>query len=115
MGSLSTAIQSSASALGIYDQIFNVIENNVTNANTPGYVDQNLSIEASSGEEGGVVAGPLVSSRSTYLDQAVRNQTEQLGAAQQQSASDLTQINALFDTTGTAGVPGALTSFLTAA
>jgi flagellar hook-associated protein 1 FlgK len=110
MGSLTTALVNSASALQVYDQVFNVIENNVTNANTPGYVDQNLSLVASAGAEGGLVAGPLVSSRSTYLDQAVRTQTEQLGNAQQ-TASDLSQIQALFDTTGQAGVPGALTAF----
>ncbi len=110
MGSLSTAIYNSASALEIYDKVFNVIENNVTNANTPGYASQDLSLEASAGAEGGLVAGPLVSSRSTFLDQTVRIQTEQLGNAQQ-TASDLTQIQALFDTTGQAGVPGALTSF----
>ena len=110
MGSLSTALVNSASALRVYDQVFNVIENNVTNANTPGYVSHDLSLVASPIAEGGVVAGPLLSSRSTYLDQAVRNQTEQLGTAQQQ-ASDLGQIQSLFDTTGQAGVPGALTSF----
>ncbi len=108
MGSLTTAISSAASSLQVYDQEFNVIENDVTNANTPGYVRQDLSLIPSAG--GGIEAGPLISSRSTYLDQAVRSQTEQLGSAQQQ-ASDLSQIQSLFDTTGQAGVPGALTSF----
>jgi flagellar hook-associated protein 1 FlgK len=110
MGSLSTALLNSANSLKVYDQVFNVIENNVTNANTPGYVSHDLSLVASTIPEGGVAAGPLLSSRSTYLDQAVRNQTEQLGTAQQQ-ASDLSQVQSLFDTSGQAGVPGALTNF----
>jgi flagellar hook-associated protein 1 len=99
----------------VYDRVFNVIQNNVTNANTPGYVSQDQSLLAMPfnpevGLGGGVMAGPLISARSAYLDQAVRGQTELLGGAQQQ-ASDLAQIQPLFDTTGSNGVPGALTAF----
>lgn len=115
MGSLSTALMNSAGALQVYDAVFNTIENNITNANTPGYVRQDLTLvsgqfDPASGLFDGIVAGPLVSARSTYLDHAVRSQTEQLGSAQQQ-ASDLAQVQPLFDTTGQSGVPGALTSF----
>ena len=93
----------------------NTIENNVTNANTLGYVRQDQTLIAGEfnpaiGVYGGVSAGPLVSARSASLDQAVRNQTQQLGSAQQQT-SDLTQVQPLFDTTGQNGVPGALTAF----
>ena len=118
MGGLNTVLLNSASALQVYDQVFNVIENNVTNANTPGYVRQDQTLVAgefdpAAGIYEGVSAGPLQSARSPYLDQAVRNQTEQLGSAQQQ-ASDLSQVQPLFDTSGQNGVPGALTSFFDA-
>lgn len=115
MGSLLTSLLNSASALQVYDRVFNVIQNNVTNANTPGYVSQDQSLVAlpfnpAAGLGGGVIAGDLISARSAYLDQAVRSQTELLGGAQQQ-ASDLAQVQPLFDTTGASGVPGALTAF----
>jgi len=118
MGGLNTALLNAAGTLGVYDQVFNVIENNVTNANTPGYVRQDQSLVAgqfdpNAGVYGGVSAGPLVSARDPYLDQAVRNQTERLGSVQQQ-ASDLSQVQSLFDTTGQTGVPGALNAFFSA-
>jgi flagellar hook-associated protein 1 len=99
----------------VYDQAFNVIENNITNANTPGYVTQDQSLVAepfnpAEGISGGVMAGPMISARSQYLEQAVRNQQEALGSSQQ-TATDLGQIQPLFDTTGASGVPGALSSF----
>ena len=115
MGSLTTALLNSAGALRVYQQAFNVIENNVTNASTPGYSAQTQTLEAQpfeagTGLLGGVLAGPVTSADSPYLDQAVRSQTQQLGSAQQQ-ASDLGQVQPLFDTTGQALVPGALTAF----
>ncbi len=108
MSSLLTSILNSAGALSTYQQAFNVIENNIANANTPGYSDQNQSLEAqpfdpSQGLSGGVLAGPLLSSRSQYLEQDVRNQQELLGNAQQ-SATDLGQVQPLFDLTNTSGI-----------
>lgn len=115
MGSLTTALLNSAGALQVFERGFNVIENNVTNANTPGYSVQRQTLEAAPFEQGtgllgGVLDGPVTSADSPYLDRAVRSQTQQLGSAQQQ-ASDLSQVQPLFDTTGQALVPGALNSF----
>jgi flagellar hook-associated protein 1 FlgK len=56
------------------------------------------------------MAGPMLSTRSEYLEQAVRNQQELLGGAQQR-ATDLSQIQALFDISGNTGVPNALNDF----
>ena len=117
MSSLFTSLLNSTGAMRLYTREFNVIENNITNANTPGYASQNLSLEAArfnpaEGLTGGVTAGPLLSARSQYLEQAVRNQQEALGASQQK-ATDLAQLQALFDTTGSSGVPGALSDFFT--
>ncbi len=112
MGSLSTALLNSTNAMQVYERVFNVIENNITNANTPGYVTQNQTLQAepfnpTEGSTGGVLAGSLQSARSVYLEQQVRTDAEQL-ASSQQKASDLSQIAPLFDTTGAAGVPGAI-------
>ncbi len=99
----------------VFQQGFNVIENNVTNANTPGYSAQRQTLVAAPFEQGtgllgGLRAGPVTSADSPFLDRAVRNQTQQLGSARQQ-ASDLSQIQPLFDTSGQALVPGALNAF----
>src|SRR5580658_561748 len=100
MGLLTTLLNSS-NALNVYDQEFATIQNNIANQNTPGYADQNLTLVADSFNPsealyGGVSAGPTVSTRSEYLEQAVRTQSTLLGAAQQQ-VSDLTPLQSLFD------------------
>jgi flagellar hook-associated protein 1 len=108
MGNLLTSLLNSAGALSTYQQVFNVIENNITNANTAGYADQNQSLAAqpfdpSQGLSGGVMAGPLVSSRSEYLEQDVRNQQQLLGNSTQ-LATDLGQVQSLFNLTGTSEI-----------
>jgi len=115
MGSLSATLLNSAGALSVYTKEFNVIQNNITNANTPGYADQNLALQAmpfnpEEGGEGGVMAAGLISSRSEYLDQNVRNQQQLLGSSQQ-TAADLGQIQPLFDPNSTSGVAGTLSNF----
>lgn len=115
MGSITSALLSSASALGVFSEAFDVIENNITNANTPGYAKQDiqlepLSFDPSAGLTGGVVSGPLLNSRSEYLEQAVRTQQQFLGSAQQ-TAGDLAQIEPYFDLTSTSGVASSISSF----
>jgi flagellar hook-associated protein 1 len=115
MGNLLASLLNSTGALEVYGRAFTTIENNVTNANTPGYAKQDLALEArpfdpANGITGGVLAGPLQSSRSEYLEQNVRNQQQGLGFAQQQT-QDLGQVQPLFDVTSTFGVPGALNAF----
>lgn len=115
MGSLTSALLSSANALKTFASTFNVIENNITNANTPGYARQDnnlqpLPFDPSGGLAGGVIAGPLLSSRSEFLEQNVRNQQSQFGAAQQ-TASDLGQIEPLFDLTSTSGIASSINNF----
>jgi flagellar hook-associated protein 1 FlgK len=115
MGGLFTSLFNASGALQVYGRVFNVIQNNITNAHTPGYAlqDQSLVAQAFNPAEhlsGGVMAGPLISARSQYLERAVRYQQEQLGTAQQKSA-DLSRIEPLFDLSGQSGVPGALSKF----
>jgi flagellar hook-associated protein 1 len=115
MGSLFTSLLNSAGALQVYGREFNAVENNITNANTPGYARQDLPMEAmpfdpANGIPGGVAAGPLQNSRSDYLEQSVRNQQQQLGFAQQR-VQDLGQVTPLFDLTAGSGLPSALNSF----
>ncbi len=115
MGGISSALSNAASALGVFGQTFNVIQNNISNANTPGYADQNpsfdpLPFQPEQGLVGGVTAGPLISSRDEYLEQAVRAQQQLLGNANQR-AGDLGQIEPLFDLTLTSGVASSINNF----
>jgi flagellar hook-associated protein 1 len=115
MGNLLTSLLNSTGALRTYGLVFDVIQNNISNANTPGYVKQNqdviaLPFQPNGGPAGGVLAGPLLSSRNRYLEQTVRDDQQLLGAAQQK-ASDLGQIEPLFSLSSDAGIPNALNHF----
>lgn len=116
MGNLLTSLLNSANTLQAYDRQLSVIQNNISNASTPGYVRQTQTLEAASfnpdhGLPGGVTSGPILSSRSDYAEQTIRNQTSQLGTAQQK-AGDLAQLESLFDLTGNSGVASSITTFL---
>src|SRR5207253_447225 len=100
MSNILTSLLNSANTLEVYGRAFSVIQNNIANANTPGYVRQeqtliSLPFDPAGGLTGGVLPGPLVSSRSEYLEQNIRNQQELLGSAQQKAA-DLVQVEPLF-------------------
>jgi flagellar hook-associated protein 1 FlgK len=112
MGSITSALNGAANSLEVFSNAFSVIENNISNANTPGYAKQDVNLQPlpfdpSTGLAGGVTSGPLISSRSEYLEQAVRTQQQLLGSAQQR-AGDLGQIQPLFSLTATTGVAPSL-------
>jgi flagellar hook-associated protein 1 len=108
MVSLFSTLLNTANALQVFTKALAVTQNNVTNSSTPGYVKQTLSMEAvpfdlTVGLPGGVAAGPLVSSRDGFAEQAVRDQQTALGLYQQKSA-DLTQFGTSFDLSSTSGI-----------
>ena len=88
MSNLLNSLLSSATALGAFDQVLQVTQNNVANASTPGFVKHRQTLLAmpfdpSAGLGGGVRPGDVQSARSLYADQSVRRQTALLGKAQQ--------------------------------
>lgn len=110
MGTLFTSLLNSTSALQVFGRSLDVIQNNISNANTPGYAKQSQSLIAApfdphAGFTGGVIAGPVISARSEFLEQAVRAQQEALGFAGQK-AGDLGLIEPLFDLTSDSGLSG---------
>ena len=112
MASLMSALLNSGNALQAYNQALNVTENNTLNASTPGYAAQTatfiaMPFDPSVGLPGGVMAGPVQSSRSAFAEQAVQQQSSALGASQQQ-ATDLNNIQQLFSLTSTNGVPASM-------
>ena len=117
MSNLLAGFGSSANALDTLQRALSVVQNNVSNASTPGYATQRLNLEALpfdvvGGVSGGVAGNSLVSSRSSYADFAVQLQLQSLGyyTAQSQSAS---AVESYFDPSGTTGVAQALNKLFT--
>src|SRR6185437_4341825 len=100
MSNLLASLVSSAGTLEAYGRVLETAQNNVSNASTPGYAKQRMSLTAlpfdpSSGATGGVKAGELVSSRNEYAETSVRTQTSALGY-QQQMVNSMTDIQSRF-------------------
>jgi flagellar hook-associated protein 1 FlgK len=115
MNSLFTSLLNSAGTLRVYGRAFSVIQNNIANVNTPGYVRQDqvlmaLPFDPEWGLTGGVLPGPMLSARSEYLELAVRNQQENFGRSRQR-ATDLEQVEPLFDPASSFGVAGSFNKF----
>jgi flagellar hook-associated protein 1 FlgK len=118
MASLFTALGTAGNSLNVLEQAIGVVQNNVTNASTPGYVTQTLQLSsrpfnASANLWGGVEASGVQSSRDAYAEQSVWSANQQSGFSSQQSAS-LNQLQQIFDVTGQSGVPGALSTLYSA-
>jgi len=116
MGNLLGSILSTSASLRAFSRGLDVVQNNVSNANTPGFVKQTqdftneqlLTRTAACPE--GYRSGPLLNARDEFAEQAVRRQQSASGAADQ-TASGLTQIESLFDLSATSGISGSLSKF----
>jgi flagellar hook-associated protein 1 FlgK len=116
MSNLLAMLGASGRALDVYQQALNAVQNNVSNASTPGYARQSLNLEAlpldvAGGLAGGVAAAGLDNSRDQYVEEQVQRQTQALGqyTAQAQATS---AIQSFFDASGSSGVPAALSELL---
>jgi flagellar hook-associated protein 1 len=118
MSDLFSALDMAAHSLDVLQQAMGVIQTNVANASTPGYVTQSLNLSATTFQSdnnsaGGVQADGIQSARNQYAEQSVWNQNELLGAATAQSSS-LSSLQSVFDVSGTSGIPAALSSLSSA-
>ncbi|MCS7026874.1 MAG: flagellar hook-associated protein FlgK [Bryobacteraceae bacterium] len=116
--SLFGALMSTAGALRAYEQSLQVIQNNVTNADSPGFVRQRLyftpkKLDLQQGLPGGVAIGDLISSRDAYAERNVWRQAHLFGRSAQQAA-DLEQIEPSFKIAAGAGLAGAMNLFFNA-
>ncbi len=112
MSSLIASLSVTAGALNAFSQSLETIQNNIANAQTPGYAAQTQTLDAlpfdlPAGSPGGVTAGAVESSRNEYDEQALRNQGVLLGAANQ-NVNSLTELQSLFDISGTSGIATSL-------
>ncbi len=118
MSPLSASLTNASNALDVLSQAIGVIQNNVSNASTPGYVTQTLNMTASpfnaSGNlAGGVQANGISDGRSVAAEQAVWSANEQAGQSAQE-ASSLSSLQNFFNVSGTSGLPAALSSLYSA-
>jgi flagellar hook-associated protein 1 FlgK len=116
--SLFSALGSSAGTIYTIEQALNVTQNNISNASTPGYVEQTPTLEAlpgdvSEGLTGGVTQGETVSARDQFAEQNVRSENSGLGTFEQQVES-LTALQNNFDISGNTGIPAAFNQLFSA-
>lgn len=102
----------SANALKVYSRALDLIQNNVSNASTPGYAKQNLDLvslpfDPTTGMGGGLTTGSLYSSRDEYSEQSVRRGATMLGYSQTLSQM-LSAIETNLDVSGQKGLPAAM-------
>lgn len=118
MSTLFAAIGTAGNALDVMEKAIGVIQNNVANASTPGYVTQTLTLNASAFDPsgnlwGGVQAGNTQSARNMFAEQSVWSANQQVGSATQQAAS-LQALQSNLDVSGTSGIPLALSNLYSA-
>jgi len=112
MSNLLASLSTAANSMKAYEQALAVVQNNVSNANTPGYVKQqadfiSLAFQPELNLPGGVRTGTLISSRDLFSERAVWQQSERNGRLSQLSAG-LSQIEPVLDITSQSGIAGAI-------
>lgn len=115
MGSLMASLLSTANSMRVYERSLNVIQNNISNASTPGYAKQRQILEAkpfdpAGGIPGGVQAGEMYSYRSRFVEQTVQRRVSDSNRFSQLSEG-LERLEPLFQIQKGAGVPAALSQF----
>jgi flagellar hook-associated protein 1 FlgK len=118
MAGLTSSLITASNAMDAMEQAMGVIQNNVTNAGTPGYVTATPTLTARSfnpaeGGWGGVEFGGVSSSRNQAAEENVWNQNTLMGSATQQSSS-LAALENIIGISGQSGIPSALTSLYSA-
>src|SRR5690242_18367957 len=116
MSNVIATLSTAGQALGVFQEALSTVQNNVTNANTPGYASQSVNFVAQpfdllSGLVGGVAARGLHSARNEYAEEEVRRQLSTLGMYESQASATST-IASNFDPSGNTGIPAALSQLL---
>ena len=111
MGTLFGVLGSASDALRAFQRGVDVTQNNVTNANSPGYAKQVPALESqpfnpATGLEGGVHE-VTTDSRNEFAEAAVQQQTSLLGEFQQLQTS-LGPLQSVFDVSANSPIPSAL-------
>lgn len=112
MGSLFDALSSASQSLQAFERAMSVTENNVTNANSPGYADQvpqliSQGFQSNGTGQGGGVEEVTQDTRNSYADTAVQQQLSLQGMYQQLQTT-LTPLENVFDVSSSSPIPSAL-------
>jgi flagellar hook-associated protein 1 FlgK len=112
MGNLYSVLNSASQSLQAFEQAIDVVQNNVSNANSPGYADQiplliSQDFQSITGINGGGVKEVTEDTRSTYADTAVQQQLSLQGLYQQLQTT-LTPLQNVFDVSSSSPIPSAL-------
>jgi flagellar hook-associated protein 1 FlgK len=112
MGSLFSALNSTGQSLEAFQRAIDVTQNNVTNANSPGYADQvpqliSQDFQSNTGVSAGGVLEQTQDTRSTYADTAVQQQLSLQGMYQQLQTT-LAPLQNVFDVSSSSPIPSAL-------
>ena len=112
MGNLYSVLNSASQSLQAFEQAIDVTQNNVTNANSPGYADQvpqliSQDFESITGVNFGGVQEVTQDTRSTYADTAVQQQLSLQGMYQQLQTT-LAPLQSVFDVSSSSPIPSAL-------
>jgi flagellar hook-associated protein 1 FlgK len=112
MGSLFSALSTASQSLQALDIAIEVTENNVTNANSPGYADQvpqftSQEFQSDTGINTGGIKEVTQDTRDAYADTAVQQQLSLQGLYQQLQTS-LTPLQNVFDVSSSSAIPSAL-------
>jgi flagellar hook-associated protein 1 FlgK len=118
MSTLFAALDSAGGAITAFENALNVSQNNIANAQTPGYVEQTATFEAlpfdsATGGSGGVTSGPVTNARDIFAENAVQQAQTTLGNWEQQ-VNTLQGLQTSFAISGTSGIPGALNTLFSA-
>jgi flagellar hook-associated protein 1 len=111
MGSLYSILGSTSQSLQAFEEAMDVTQNNVTNANSPGYADQvpvmiSQDFQSGNGLSGGVQE-ETQDTRSSYADTAVQ-QSLSLQGMYQQLQTSLEPLQSVFDVSSSSPIPSAL-------
>ncbi len=112
MGSLFSALDSASQSLQAFERAMDVTQNDVTNANSPGYADQvpqliSQDFQTNTGLTSGGVQEVTQDTRDSYADTAVQQQLSLQGMYQQLQTS-LAPLQNVFDVSSSSAIPSAL-------
>lgn len=114
MSNLFVTLSTAGISMTVFERGLSVVQNNVTNVNTPGYARQRLLLESlrfepDIGVAGGVRSAGVLDSRSNAAEEGVRRQLHSFGDAQE-SVRQLERIEPVFEMRQGAGLGAALNS-----
>jgi flagellar hook-associated protein 1 FlgK len=117
VGSLFSALDTAAGALSAFNQAIDVTQNNVANANTPGWAKQSPvmqadAVDSANGTLGGV-SEVTINSRSAIADTSVQQAQSLLGEFQQLQTS-LAPVQTVMDVSSSSAIPSALNALFSA-